>query len=239
MRLSFDYARIRAGYLKKEITKLPKGRICKRMCRGRAMDCVYISNAEDKYLEKHYYALGKEPGKTLGKLVSRRNIMEKELLELETMIETMTGEDLKIPEALKNNWEAVKNSPEASYSLPLNGPVFNGNKFRSKSEAMIAMILDEMGLEYVYEPVLILGGRKIRPDFAFWVKESGRIIYIEHFGMTDISTYRDGMIKKVALYMSEGFVEGRDIIFIFENQSSGVDLKVMRQKINAAVMSGF
>lgn len=55
-----------------------------------------------------------------------------------------------------------------------------GMKVRSKSEALIAMLLDMNGIEYRYEAPLTLGDHTFYPDFAIMRPSDRKLFYWEH-----------------------------------------------------------
>ncbi|MFQ8777759.1 MAG: hypothetical protein ACLR78_10425 [Roseburia sp.] len=60
---------------------------------------------------------------------------------------------------------------------------------RSKSEAMIAMLLHLNAIPYRYECALSLGGVTLFPDFTIRHPVTGVLYYWEHFGLMDDPAY--------------------------------------------------
>lgn len=90
----------------------------------------------------------------------------------------------------------------------------HGNRlFRSKSEMLIAQILESLGLEYKYEPIVEINGLTRYPDFAVYCPETGRYFFIEHLGRMDDPKYRFDNLSKIDLYESNGIRNGVDIIY--------------------------
>lgn len=73
-------------------------------------------------------------------------------------------------------------------------------KVRSKGEQKIANFLFEQKIEYIYEPLLMIGNKKVRPDFYLY--EYG--IFIEYFGMQGDKVYDQKTEKKIAFYQKLG-----------------------------------
>ncbi|MHA1595525.1 MAG: AAA family ATPase [Candidatus Baldrarchaeia archaeon] len=89
-----------------------------------------------------------------------------------------------------------------TYSLKLN----NGRviSLRSKIEYMIAKALDELGVEFEYEPGdLIEHG--IVPDFK--IKIADKIFYIEHLGLLNKEVYRSRWDVKRQVYRKLGLLD--------------------------------
>ena len=100
--------------------------------------------------------------------------------------------------------------------------------FRSKSEMLIAQMLDNLGLEYKYEPVIRIKGEERWPDFAVYCPETRRYFFIEHLGMMDRVNYRLENLEKMMLYESCGIRNGVDIIYTTEfGQGTFVSSAVM------------
>ena len=91
------------------------------------------------------------------------------------------------------------------------------NEFvRSKSEAMIAMMLKQYKIPYRYECQLILDDMEIYPDFIIRHPKTGELFYWEHFGMIDNSEYAKKMISKMQTYISNNIFPGINLITTYE-----------------------
>ena len=109
-----------------------------------------------------------------------------------------------------------------------------GEQMRSKSEVLIANMLEKYGLPYHYEkPLLIKGGGKIYPDFTILEMQTRREIYWEHFGMLDDAEYLDKEIKKLNYYEQNGYILGERLIITYETVASPLNMKVIEKKIQA------
>ncbi|MCR5527870.1 MAG: hypothetical protein K6F49_01490 [Saccharofermentans sp.] len=95
-----------------------------------------------------------------------------------------------------------------------------GYRMRSRGEVMIAQVLDSLGLEYKYEPEVIVGGETYYPDFAVWFPEFGRCIFIEFLGMLDRQNYAYKNGIKIANYLNAGMVINRDILIFCGTKNS-------------------
>lgn len=76
---------------------------------------------------------------------------------------------------------------------------------RSKSEWIIADKLLAAGLDYAYEPDVMLAGKLRWPDFLIRGKQNVNW-YWEHLGRMDLKSYRDNWATKEFAYRSEGIV---------------------------------
>lgn len=108
-------------------------------------------------------------------------------------------------------------------------PSLRGELFRSKSEASVADILDSFSITYVYEHSLFLEipGKMVYPDFRIFMPHTGREIILEHFGMVDIPEYAENMVKKINMFIANGYRLGVDLFFTFESSSAPLDKSVV------------
>ena len=102
---------------------------------------------------------------------------------------------------------------------------------RSKAELAIAEKLIAMGVPYVYEQPLLLGGRKRWPDFTIEDDASGITYYWEHLGLLSDPAYAERWAIKRQAYLADGIrpVEqavGADRVLIEtkEMEHSGLDM---------------
>lgn len=70
----------------------------------------------------------------------------------------------------------------------------------SKSEVIIADLLHEKGIEYVYEKRVTLGGQTRYPDFVIEDDDAGITYYWEHCGMLHVKEYEERWERKLKWY---------------------------------------
>ncbi|HBZ77353.1 MAG TPA: hypothetical protein DEO39_01435 [Clostridiales bacterium] len=109
--------------------------------------------------------------------------------------------------------------------------------FRSKSEMLIAQVLDQLGLEYKYEPVILINGEERWPDFAVYCPETGRYFFIEHLGMMDKMKYRLDNMEKMTLYEGAGIRNGIDILYTTEYGKGTFTTNAVMGKIAGIVIA--
>jgi len=83
-----------------------------------------------------------------------------------------------------------------------------GVAVRSKSEVVVADILDALGISYVYEQPLY--SRVDTKDFRlpdFTVSFEGDVYYWEHLGMLSVPSYREAWERKKEWYEENGYAE--------------------------------
>ncbi|MBQ6415480.1 MAG: hypothetical protein IJJ65_04425 [Butyrivibrio sp.] len=107
-----------------------------------------------------------------------------------------------------------------------------GEKVRSKSEAIIADTIYELGIPYHYEcPVKMVNGKLKYPDFTLLKVRTREIIYFEHFGYMDDEGYRLKTMEKMDLYRASGIYPGKNLIFTYETEHNPLDIKGMRKML--------
>ncbi len=105
-------------------------------------------------------------------------------------------------------------------------PTKKGEYVRSKSEAILADMLNELGIPYHYEKRLNLKNGQYRyPDFTLLKVRTGEEIYMEHFGMWDEERYREDSLRKLDDYRANGIYPGKNLIFTYETATHPLDIK--------------
>lgn len=101
-----------------------------------------------------------------------------------------------------------------------------GLPVRSKSEALIAEILNAENIPFEYERPLRLreNGENvlIHPDFS--IPCHGDMIYWEHMGMMSNPKYRSGAAKRFALYSNNGITIPHNLIITMDTVDGGIDV---------------
>ena len=105
-----------------------------------------------------------------------------------------------------------------------------GEMVRSKSEVIVANILDKMQIEYFYEEPLNVSGRTYIPDFT--LRYQGKTAYLEHLGMLRDKSYKKRWDEKRANYESAGISETLGNLIITEDGLDGsLDATLIENKI--------
>lgn len=105
----------------------------------------------------------------------------------------------------------------------------SGCLVRSKSELVIANMLEHMGISYRYEEVVygeIEPGRRL-PDFTFETPDGRRILW-EHLGKLNDLHYAHGWDEKRRWYQANGFVEGVNLFTTRDDDRGGLDSRLVR-----------
>lgn len=112
-----------------------------------------------------------------------------------------------------------------------------GEMVRSKSEVVVADILQSFGLEYAYELAFLGSDGSTRyPDFVVDDAETGRFVIIEHLGMLDLPDYRRRWERKLSWYREQGvlpFAEGGGPrgMLVTTTEGPGLDVPTIRATI--------
>ncbi|WP_217363045.1 ATP-dependent RecD-like DNA helicase [Roseicella sp. DB1501] len=114
---------------------------------------------------------------------------------------------------------------------------------RSKAELAIAEKLIAMGVKYVYEQPLVLGGRTRWPDFTIEDDASGIIYYWEHLGLLSDPAYARRWAAKRAAYLAEGVrpiedAAGADRVLIETGEVEGAGLDMLEVERLARIVLG-
>lgn len=101
-----------------------------------------------------------------------------------------------------------------------------GERVRSKSEVIIANILNKYGIPYKYEKPLFLDDYvTMYPDFTVLNVRERKEKYFEHFGMMDDSQYAETAINKIETYAKNGIFIGDNLLATFESRNKPLNQK--------------
>ncbi|MCR5655259.1 MAG: hypothetical protein K6G07_06440 [Lachnospiraceae bacterium] len=103
-----------------------------------------------------------------------------------------------------------------------------GVQVRSKSEVIIADLLDEMEIPFLYEKPLKLESGIVHPDFTLLDIGKRKEVYWEHFGMMDDMEYRNTAFFKIRKYEESGLFQPGDVIWTFETGRYPISTKYLR-----------
>ncbi len=107
-----------------------------------------------------------------------------------------------------------------------------GDKVRSKSEAILADMLFELGIPYRYEQIITLANGNIKtPDFTLLRKETREEVYLEHLGLLDDETYRNNNLHKLDEYRENGIYCGKNLLITYETEECPLDINGIRKML--------
>ena len=103
-----------------------------------------------------------------------------------------------------------------------------GQRVRSKSEVIIANLLDESGVPYLYEKPLYLGGySSVYPDFTVLNTRTREEYVWEHLGGMDDPDYCHKALEKLNDYALAGYLPGKNLLVTQESASVPLDTRVV------------
>lgn len=106
-----------------------------------------------------------------------------------------------------------------------------GERVRSKSEKIIADELLRLNIPYHYEYPLIIDGKTVRPDFYVLNVRNRRTYYMELLGMMDDPDYARKNVWKINQYAKQGYVQGKNLLLLYETSDQPLDMKAVRALI--------
>ncbi|MBO4477067.1 MAG: hypothetical protein J5757_01930 [Lachnospiraceae bacterium] len=144
--------------------------------------------------------------------------------------------DLVVPlnksdESFLSEW---KEQEYTGVAFPDDSPEYytrQGLRVRSKSEIIIADLLDEMSIPFHYEKPLKLGSGIVHPDFTLLNLIERKEVYWEHFGMMDDMDYRNNAFLKIRKYESAGLYQHDSVIWTFETGKYPLNTREIRKMI--------
>lgn len=217
-----EYMRRINAQVKSNISVMPEGSLVHKFAKGHT----------------YYYASNN------GKLISlqddprlRQLLMEKRWLK--SQIHNIE-KDIPVLERLMRDyaplfpnpmeWELLEEE-QNTYKKEERRHYYKGVYFRSKSEVLVAMVLDSNGLEYKYEVALHINGRTIYPDFVIRRKRDGKIFIWEHFGMIFSEEYRQRMYRKMVDFHEAGFNPWDNMLMSFDSEEGSIDVDFIERMI--------
>lgn len=128
-------------------------------------------------------------------------------------------------------WLELKEVPNEFFADNLRHITTSGRIVRSKSEAIIANLLDANNIFYKYEVEVEIENKKYYPDFAIFRKSDNRIIFWEHFGLMCNEDYANAMLHKINDYHSAGIILWDNLMMTSDTLEGGIDAKRINNMI--------
>ncbi len=108
-----------------------------------------------------------------------------------------------------------------------------GEQVRSKSELIIAGILDSEGIPYRYEyPIYLKGLGTVRPDFMILDVLHRKEIIWEHLGKMDDPGYAEKNVRKISAYIRTGIFPGDRLLLTYETDNNPLNTKDVRAALH-------
>jgi len=102
---------------------------------------------------------------------------------------------------------------------------------RSKSELIIANLLEEYQIPYRYDAEMIIKGKKMYPDFVIKKPFTGETVIWEHFGALHLEGYEKRMNEKMQTYIAQGLTPFETLIYTFEFDLTKTRLETLIEEI--------
>src|SRR5665648_1005428 len=193
--------------------------------------------------------------------LKRKRFIKKSIPKLKKMLELLTDKyypydpaeiinslseiytDIPIREFLREEsganeeWLGLREVSNDFYAENLRHTTSNGRAVRSKSEAIIADLLDANNILYKYEVEICVGNKKYSPDFAVLRKSDNKIIYWEHFGLIGNEEYAGTMLTKINDYYSDGIMLWDNLIMTSDSLEGSIDAMRINNMIKAVLLT--
>ena len=135
------------------------------------------------------------------------------------------------------NWQSEKYQGKEFDEMTPEIYTAKGERVRSKSEVIIADLLNREGIPYRYEcPVRLKGWGWVYPDFTVLHVGKRKEIYWEHLGMMDDSGYVENALQKIALYEQNGIFPGKNLILTYETKKNPINQKIVKMMIQQYIL---
>lgn len=229
-----------------ELKKLPEGSLCKKKIRGKDRYYHYLPSGVSGVRGKEIYI--NKNNEMLIRQLARRKFIEDSLQVLEKIIKSdkqrlksplaydPTEVATSLPEAYKDiDYSPILDSTESNHPLAWRNEPYkkntlhpeklvyktqNGLQVRSKSESIIAGLLESENIPFRYEALLVLNGKNYYPDFTILNPQDNQIVYWEHFGMVDDKDYAMAMERKLEVYKRHGIHPWNNLIITYESETN-------------------
>lgn len=232
--------------LERRIDKAPKGSLrCHK--NGKTFRWYFIDEKDHRekgrYAKRQY--ISKKTGRPLAEKLARKAYdkrkmirCRKELNALKRYLNSCNSEgmpeqqylsessgfrellisELPVMERELEEWKAADYPKNPFHPENLQISSSDGTMVRSKSESLIASGLASNGVPYRYECALELEGTIFYPDFTIRHPSTGKIMIWEHFGMVDQEEYLERTLKKIRVYLRNGYIPDMNFIMAFETR---------------------
>ena len=108
----------------------------------------------------------------------------------------------------------------------------SGHMVRSKSEAMIAMLLYQKKIPFRYECALPLKSNIVYPDFTIRHPDTGKYYYWEHMGLMDEPDYSRSACLKIQLYAASQIIPALQLILTSETLAQPLTYHTVQDTIH-------
>ena len=112
-----------------------------------------------------------------------------------------------------------------------------GERVRSKSEILIANVLDRMGIPYHYEkPLAVNEYLTLYPDFTIMNPLTRKEYYLEHLGMMDNAEYVEMAMDRLLLYENSDIFPGDRLLITHETSKKPLNVRTLEEMFKAVFL---
>lgn len=212
-------------YNKWYVTSEKKRAYIPKECRKLAEQLAYR-----RYLEELYSDM-KDELKLMRLQIrySKRKYRHIELLQKQGFMELLMNQ-VGVEGELKQ-WQEEDYIRNPHYASELKIKVHDNLFVRSKSESMIAVMLMRYQIPFRYECQLQIDNKVVYPDFTILHPKTKKLIYWEHFGMTDKYKYCRDNYSKLIDYCGQDIWLGENLILTSETRNAPLNYEVIENRI--------
>ncbi len=246
----------------KELEILPIGTICIKNINGKDRYYHYIPSNKSGIPGKQVYI--KIEDEKLIRGLCRRKFIEAAMPRIKKIIRTekhflesySTFDPLDLSRLLPKKYQNIdcgpisdmveKNQPiewvqepyekKTSHSEGLIYKTQCGLLVRSKSELIIANLLELNKVPFRYEAAIELDGKRYHPDFTILNPQDNQVVYWEHFGLADNADYTVTMEHKIRTYKKHGICQWNNLIVTYESKDCTLDVQKIRSIVRAFLL---
>ena len=228
------YLKAKLNLIDKEIGGLPDVRLGHHEGRVVLRQCLFV-NGKRRVKE---YSADKEEGKLLYGQSEYRKKLSDVKEQLEIILKNMPAlPDIDLTKVNtiynKDMWERIH--VRAEFEEKNTGYQYKNMMMDSRGEMIVAQTLESLGLEYKYEPRIIIGGEVYYPDFIVYLPEFERCFFVEFMGRLDDEKYISRNKFKIMDYLKSGMVINRDLLVFCGYENSMVNSDDMTDDIVALI----
>lgn len=201
------------SYIPKKERHLAEQLALKKYLQLQLKDIKNEKKAIDAYLKRHTSSQAEEllthPSEYQQLLTTYFHTLSEELLE----------------------WSKAPYDHNPKYPEQLTHQTASGNIVRSKSEALINMLLYMHKIPFRYECALYLDSTVFYPDFSIRHPKTGQLFYWEHFGLIDDPVYANHAGYKLQKYLSHGIIPTINLITTYETSQHPLTTQIIEKNI--------
>lgn len=231
-----------------ELSKLPEGRLYREMIRGESYYYHVMGYGKERtrkgitkntrlvyqLARKEYLMIEIKKQEESMKLIS--DISTK--MNLQSWIdaaETVSKKFPAMPPEVFLLGDQYESQPIHRSTMFMEGTIHRtqrGVMVRSKSELIIADMLESLGIPYQYEVDLPYDDYHLCPDFTVIRPRDGKVIFWEHFGMTHEEEYLRKMDIKMDRYRSMNIQPWNNLIISYDREDGSLDVCLIRALVD-------